>query len=170
MKLAESKLDTIKHIEKVRKYIKVLTDALTQRGIDHDRSKLESPEAEGFASVNDKLAKLTYGSEDYNNCIKVELKAPLDAHYAKNRHHPEHFPKGINDMNLIDILEMFADWKASSERQDNGNLLASISKNAERYQIDDFPHALADAVLYAAHVVAGTDQCRHGLRLLRRRD
>ena len=40
-------------------------------------------------------------------------------------------------MNLVDILEMFADWKASSERQDNGNLLASISKNAERYQIDD---------------------------------
>ena len=137
MKLAESTLDTIKHIEKVRKYIKLFTDALTQRGIDHDRTKLESPEAEEFAAVNDKLAKLTYGSDDYNKCIKEELKVALDAHYAKNRHHPEHFPKGINDMNLVDILEMFADWKASSERQDNGNLLASISKNAERYQIDD---------------------------------
>ena len=33
MKLAESKLDTIKHIANVRKYIKVFTDALTQRGI-----------------------------------------------------------------------------------------------------------------------------------------
>lgn len=119
MKLAESKLDTIKHIEKVRKYIKLFTDALTQRGIDHDRTKLESPEAEEFAAVNDKLAKLTYGSDDYNKCIKEELKVALDAHYAKNRHHPEHFPKGINDMNLVDILEMFADWKASSERQDN---------------------------------------------------
>ena len=137
MKLAESKLDTIKHIENVRKYIKVFTDALTQRGIDHDRTKLESPEAENFAAVNDKLAKLTYGSDEYNACIKEDLKVALDAHYAKNRHHPEHFPKGINDMNLIDILEMFADWKASSERQDNGNLLASINKNAERYNIDD---------------------------------
>jgi hypothetical protein len=137
MKLAESKLDTIKHIEKVRKYIKLFTDALTQRGIDHDKSKLESPEAEEFASVNDKLAKLTYGSEDYNKCIKEELKVALDAHYAKNRHHPEHFPNGIDDMNLVDILEMFADWKASSERQDNGNLLATIKENANRFNIDD---------------------------------
>ena len=40
-------------------------------------------------------------------------------------------------MNLIDIIEMFADWKASSERQNNGNLLTSITKNADRYQIDD---------------------------------
>lgn len=137
MKLAESKLDTIKHIEKVRKYIKLFTDALTQRGIDHDKSKLETPEAEEFASVNDKLAKLTYGSEDYNKCIKEELKVALDAHYAKNRHHPEHFPNGIDDMNLVDILEMFADWKASSERQDNGNLLATIKENANRFNIDD---------------------------------
>lgn len=137
MKLAESKLDTIKHIEKVRKYIKLFTDALTQRGIDHDKSKLESPEAEEFASVNDKLAKLTYGSDDYNKCIKEELKVALDAHYAKNRHHPEHFPNGIDDMNLVDILEMFADWKASSERQDNGNLLATIKENANRFNIDD---------------------------------
>lgn len=137
MKLAESKLDTIKHIENVRKYIKVFTDALTQRGIDHDKTKLESPEAENFAAVNDKLAKFTYGSDEYNDCIKNDLKVALDAHYAKNRHHPEHFPKGINEMNLVDIVEMFADWKASSERQDNGNLLTSISKNAERYQIDD---------------------------------
>ena len=138
MKLAESKLDTIKHIENVRKYIKVFTDALTQRGIDHDRTKLESPEAEEFASVNDKLAKFTYGSEEYNQCINEELSVALDAHYAKNRHHPEHFGKaGINDMNLVDIVEMFADWKASSERQNNGNLLISIDKNAERYNIDD---------------------------------
>jgi hypothetical protein len=137
MNLSDSKLETIKHIENVRKYIKVFTDMLTQRGIDHDRSKLENPEAEGFAAVNDKLAELTYGSEEYNKCIKEELKVPLDAHYAKNRHHPEHFPKGINEMNLIDIIEMFADWKASSERQNNGNLLTSITKNADRYQIDD---------------------------------
>jgi hypothetical protein len=137
MKLAESKLDTIKHIENVRKYIKVFTDALTQRGIDHDKSKLESPEAEEFARVNDKLSGLTYGSDEYNASL-AELKVvALPSHYAKNRHHPEHFTRGINDMNLIDIMEMFADWKASSERQNNGNLLTSITKNADRYQIDD---------------------------------
>ena len=92
---------------------------------------------EVFARVNDKLSGLTYGSEEYNASL-AELKVvALPSHYAKNRHHPEHFTKGINDMNLIDIMEMFADWKASSERQNNGNLLTSITKNAERYQIDD---------------------------------
>jgi len=36
-------------------------------------------------------------------------------------------------MNLFDIVEMFCDWKAASERQHNGNLLTSISKNANRF-------------------------------------
>lgn len=40
-------------------------------------------------------------------------------------------------MNLIDIVEMLADWKASSERQQNGNLLTSIEINAERFNISD---------------------------------
>lgn len=31
-------------------------------------------------------------------------------------------------MNLIDIVEMFCDWKAASERQLDGNLLKSIEK------------------------------------------
>lgn len=137
MDIAESKLDTINHIEKVRKYIKLFTDALTQRGIDHDRSKLDSPEVEEFARVNDKLSGLTYGSDEYNASLEELKVTALPSHYAKNRHHPEHFPKGINEMNLIDIIEMFADWKASSERQNNGNLLTSITRNAERYFIDD---------------------------------
>lgn len=38
-------------------------------------------------------------------------------------------------MNLIDLLEMMADWKASTYRQHDGNLLQSIEKNAKRYNI-----------------------------------
>lgn len=51
MRLAESKLETIAHIELVRKYIKMVTDKLTLRGINHDKTKLESPEAEGLQSL-----------------------------------------------------------------------------------------------------------------------
>ena len=65
------------------------------------------------------------------------MKVALDHHYATYRHHPEHFREGINDMNLIDIVEMIADWKAASERQHDGNLLVSIEKNAKRFNIDD---------------------------------
>ena len=134
MKLAESKLETIAHIEMVRKYIKTFTDKLAQRGIDHDRTKLESPEAEGFAAVNEKLAGLTYGSDEYKQNLE-DLKPILAHHYAKNKHHPEHYKNGINDMTLIDILEMMADWKASTYRQHDGNLLQSLDKNAEKYDI-----------------------------------
>lgn len=40
-------------------------------------------------------------------------------------------------MTLIDITEMLADWKASSERQKDGNLLQSIEINAKRFKIDN---------------------------------
>ena len=134
MKLADSKLETWAHIETVRKYIKVFTDKLTQRGIDHDKTKLESPEAEGFAKVNEKLKTLTYGTPEYEENLK-ELQTTLQHHYAKNKHHPEHYKNGVNDMTLIDLLEMMADWKASTYRQHDGNLLQSLEKNAERYGI-----------------------------------
>lgn len=79
---------------------------------------------------------MTFGSQEYINSLEA-LKPALDHHYAQYRHHPQHFQNGINDMNLIDIVEMLADWKASSERQQNGNLLTSIEINAERFNISD---------------------------------
>jgi hypothetical protein len=40
-------------------------------------------------------------------------------------------------MTLVDLMEMFCDWKASTLRHNDGNLLTSIDINAERFQIDD---------------------------------
>ena len=39
-------------------------------------------------------------------------------------------------MNLVDIVEMFCDWKASSLRQIDGNLLKSIEANASRFNMN----------------------------------
>lgn len=39
-------------------------------------------------------------------------------------------------MNLIDILEMTADWICASERSSNGNPFASIAILEERFGID----------------------------------
>ena len=136
MTVDECRVETQKHIEKVRKYIRFITDRLTTRGVNHDASKLESPEVEMFAEYGDNLYKLTYDSIEYQKNLEV-LKSALDHHYAYNRHHPQHFPNGIEDMTLIDIVEMIADWKAASERQHDGNLLVSIEKNAKRFNIDD---------------------------------
>lgn len=136
MTQAECQLETIKHIENVRKYIKLLTDMLVLRGIKHDASKLESPEVEIFTEATPKLAGLTYGSAEYEASLE-EIKVALDHHYAANRHHPEHFPNGINDMTLVDIVELLCDWKASSLRHNDGNLLKSIELNAERFGYDE---------------------------------
>lgn len=136
MTTAECKVETIKHIEKVRHYIRIFTDALTTRGVKHDASKLESPELEVFTEVTPRLASLTYGTEEYDSSLK-EIQVALDHHYASNRHHPEHFTKGIEDMTLVDIVEMLCDWKAASLRQHDGNLLKSIELNAQRFGYDD---------------------------------
>lgn len=136
MTIAECQVETQKHIENVRKYIRVMTDKLTARGVEHDRLKLESPEVDVFAEYTPKLASATYGSEEYKTFLK-EMDAALQHHYANYRHHPEHFAKGINDMNLIDIAEMLCDWKAAAMRQNDGNLLKSIEMNAQRFGYDD---------------------------------
>lgn len=133
---AECKVETIKHIERVRHYLRVITDKLTTRGVLHDKTKLESPEVELFTEYTPKLAALHYNSDEYKESLAA-LKPALDHHYANSRHHPEHFNKGINDMNLIDIIEMLCDWKAACERQRDGNLLKSIEINAQRFGYDD---------------------------------
>ena len=135
MTIAECQVETQKHIEKVRKYIRFLTDKLTTRGVEHDATKLQSPEVELFAEYTDQLKNLEYNSDEYKASLAA-LKPALDHHYATYRHHPEHFADGVNDMNLIDLCEMVADWKAASERQNNGNLIKSIEINAKRFGID----------------------------------
>lgn len=133
--VAECQVETQKHIENVRKYIRFMIDKLDMRGVKHDASKLESPEVEVFAEYTPKLNNTPFGSEEYYHNL-VQMKPALDHHYAANRHHPEHFVNGINDMTLIDILEMFCDWKASTLRHNDGNLLKSIETNAERFNME----------------------------------
>lgn len=136
MTVAECQVETQKHIEMVRKYIRFMIDRIETRGVKHDASKLETPEVELFTQYTPKLASTTYGSEEYQSYLQG-LKPALDHHYASNRHHPEHFVNGVNDMTLIDIIEMFCDWKASTLRMNDGNLLKSIDVNADRFNIDD---------------------------------
>ena len=136
MTIYKCRVETQKHIEKVRHYIRHMTDKMTLRGVNHDKHKQESPEVELFAEYTDKLSNMQYGSDEYKESLKA-LKPALDHHYANSRHHPEHFARGILDMNLVDIVEMVCDWKAASERQKDGNLLKSIEQNAQRFGYDD---------------------------------
>jgi len=131
-----SAFKAIRHLEAVRNYLNTIIRELLTRGEQHDQSKLESPEIELFNKYTPLLKDLKYDSPEYKESLK-NLKPALDHHYANNRHHPEHFKKGINDMTLIDILEMLVDWKASSLRQNDGNILKSIELNQKKFKYNN---------------------------------
>jgi hypothetical protein len=128
--------ETRKHIARVNELLHLMIKGLLDRGVAHDASKLREPEAEVYERFTQRLSDLKYGSQEYKDCLE-EMKPALDHHYARNRHHPQHFPNGVEDMTLIDVVEMVCDWKASSEQQNDGNILKSIEHNRARFGIDD---------------------------------
>lgn len=142
----DSRLDTYKHIARVRHYMLKVIQGLESRMEAHDLSKLESPEREVFDEMTPKLAASTYGSEEYNSFLK-EMQVGLQHHYRENSHHPEHYAfefgvvspelvangTGIRGMSLLDIVEMLCDWKAATERHNDGCIRRSIEHNQRRF-------------------------------------
>lgn len=132
----DSENDTLKHIKRVSQLMTEAAIELIQRANIHDDSKLKSPEKEKFDEYTPKLAGSTYGSDEYKELLK-RLGSALTHHYKNNSHHPEHYENGINDMNLFDVLEMFFDWKAASERHNDGDIYKSITHNKGRFEMSD---------------------------------
>lgn len=162
----DSTNETIEHIQRVCQLLDVFRSHLLQRAVVHDRSKLESPEKELFDEVTGALRGLTYGSPEYKEQL-VRLKPALDHHYAYNSHHPEHFGylecngcfnryplnyearcavcnngqfttrPNVAGMSLLDVVEMFCDWKAATERHADGSMEKSIQINRKRFEMSD---------------------------------
>jgi len=127
---------TLEHIFRVRELLNAVRCEIMQREADHDASKMLSPEVETFDIYTEKLKDCTYGSDEYKQYL-AEMKPALDHHYEHNRHHPEWHSQGIDGMNLIDIMEMLADWKAAGERHANGSIARSLEVNKERFGLSD---------------------------------
>jgi len=127
--------ETQKHINRVRELLSMASDILTQRGIDHDKSKLGKIEKPLFDKETPLLKSLTYGEKNYDES-RARLKIALDHHYANNSHHPEYYENGIDGMDLFDIVEQFFDWKAAGERH-GGNIYQSIDINKDRFKMSD---------------------------------
>lgn len=130
----DSTADTLKHIKRVNQLLILAAQELLNRAIVHDESKLESPEKELFDELTPLLADVDFGSDEYKAML-ARLKPALDHHYEHNSHHPEHYPNGIDDFDLFDLVEMFMDWKAASERHETGDIMRSIDINQERFVI-----------------------------------
>jgi hypothetical protein len=129
-----ARLENLKHIHEVRAYLYAMISELDKRARDHDASKLETPEAEIYGEHHHELALVKYGTPEYEALVQ-KVKPALDNHYAKNRHHPQHWPNGVDDMTIVDLVEMLCDWKASTQRNKDGNIRKSIAINAKRFKI-----------------------------------
>jgi hypothetical protein len=127
---------TLAHIEYVRHYLDQVQKNLIERARVHDQSKISEIEKEAFDRMTPLLADAEYGSPEYYGFL-AKMKPALEHHYAQNSHHPEHYPDGIRGMCLLDLIEMLADWKASSHRNKSCDLQKSLQIQKERFGISD---------------------------------
>jgi hypothetical protein len=132
----DSRPDTYAHIATVRGYLLMVANLIMMRGHDHDLSKLEQPELAVFDEFTPKLRDTTYDSHEYHQYLR-SMAVGLEHHYAVNDHHPEHFFNGIHEMDLLQLIEMLADWKAATLRHADGSLRRSIEQNRVRFGYDE---------------------------------
>lgn len=132
----DSTADTLLHIKRVNELLMEFAVEMLARGNRHDNSKLQEPEKSEFDRLTPKLKTLQYGTDEYKESLK-ELQWALTHHYENNSHHPEHYPYGVNDMDLFDIVEMFFDWKAATERTKDGDIFKSIEFNTKRFGLSE---------------------------------
>ncbi|UXN70875.1 DUF5662 family protein [Devosia neptuniae] len=116
--MTKAQIVTHKHIARVRELLGGVAIEMIKRGDRHDASKflpIEMEPLERMQAVIDAEGPAQFGTPEYKRRTGM-LGEMIDHHRANNSHHPEHYPNGISGMDLFDVVEMFFDWKAASER------------------------------------------------------
>lgn len=126
--------NVLAHKALVGVYLTRVIALLTRRAVEHDFSKFAPEEFGPYAKMLPRLEKTVYGTPENQACYD-EVQPALEHHFAHNRHHPEHFPNGVNDMTLLDVLEMCCDWVAASQRTPGTPVRLDLQRL--RFQIDD---------------------------------
>jgi Family of unknown function (DUF5662) len=134
--MADSAQITIAHIARIRELLAGFCEELARRGEVHDASKfdpIEKGPLDEMQALIESEGHVPYGSDAFDR--RSALLGPmLEHHYALNSHHPEHYgADGVGGMDLFDLVEMFADWKAASERGQESTI--NLSYSIERYEI-----------------------------------
>lgn len=130
----DSRPATYEHSLRVGALMVRVLNEIAERAVQHDLSKTLDPEVSTFDRFRPRLADVRYGSDEYRGFL-TDMAPALKHHYANNAHHPEHHSSGIDGMTFVDLIEMLADWKASTELTVDGDLRRSIAINAERFGI-----------------------------------
>jgi hypothetical protein len=135
---------THKHIARVRQLLGEFAIEMIKRGDRHDASKFERCELEPLQRMQDLIDKegqAQFGTDEYKRRTAM-LGDMITYHRQRNSHHPEHYEfelggeymHGVNGMDLFDLVEMFFDWKAASERADSD--VMHLDAACDKYKID----------------------------------
>jgi hypothetical protein len=130
-----AELVTRKHMQRVSALLGEAACELIKRAAVHDLSKLTTVELEPLQRMQDVIdaeGSAPYGSDEYKRRTKM-LGPMLAHHYANNSHHPEHYANGLDGMSLFDVIEMFFDWKAASERGEESSM--NIGTACKRFEV-----------------------------------
>lgn len=144
------------HIENVRKHLQTIISLLFVRAWKHDASKLEEPELSLWKKM-DEEPRYQYGTPEYTEKM-ARWQRVFEYHYAKNRHHPEHFEGGISDMNLIDIIEMMCDWLGYKKVLTYSEACEVVETQIKRYGIsEELGQIIKNTLDYYFTVIGGYD-------------
>jgi hypothetical protein len=134
--MSDSRPITEKHIARVQELLGIAAHILGERGRLHDLSKfdpIEKGPLDEMQRLIEEEGPAPYGSDEYRR--RTGLLGPMLAnHYAMNSHHPEHYADGVAGMDLFDLVEMFFDWKAASERGEESSI--GLSHSVKRFCIE----------------------------------
>lgn len=125
-----------KHKIYVAYYLIKIVLKLIHRALIHDNSKYRFSEAIPMSKIAKYLINTLYGSKAYKDLTNRNYEA-IKIHYKRNRHHPEYHDNDYKKMSLIDLIEMFVDWKAASKRYKNGNFDKSVEISKEKFKMSD---------------------------------
>lgn len=126
----------IKHKFWVFLYCLKFSILLLFKAFIHDTSKFFPSEAKYFIKTQKKFDTTEYGTPEYKQLLD-EIKPSLVHHYKYNNHHPEFFYRGIKDMSLLELAELFCDWKAAIRNGKDGNIEKSLTYNKQRFNISE---------------------------------
>lgn len=124
-----------KHIASVQIKLERLVLEIIKRSKEHDSSKLIEPEISLWKKM-DEEPRCPYGTKEYFEKINRN-KLVFDLHYKNNPHHPEHFLNGINDMDLVDVLELLCDWISYKEIISYSEAVKIVKQQAKRFNLSE---------------------------------
>lgn len=133
---------TYKHIARVRELLGMFAIEMIKRGDRHDASKFEPVELEPLQRMQDLIdaeGHAQFGTPEYTRRTAF-LGDMITHHRANNSHHPEYYADRVAGMDLFDLVEMFFDWKAASERGESSTM--NLDAACDKYEIDPMLRAI----------------------------